>query len=140
MITVIARDVIIVITRDKKLHNSQSRYKISMAVSDLIVAIFVIPSIINNTWQYAYHSKQSVMVNEKQKLKFSFSLNTNSTAYAKTFTIFIYSTGFITVYSLVFAAIDRLLVVVYPFFYRSYNMTKVSKYVCVVIWISSFLS
>ena len=110
-----------------------------MALSDLLVATLVIPSIINNIWTYAYHSEQSIMVvNEVQKIKFLFLLDTNSSVYAKTFAILIYSTGFITVYTLVFAAIDRLLVIAYPLFYRSHNMIKVSKYVCVIIWMSSF--
>ena len=43
-----------------------------------------------------------------------------------------------TNYLFVFACADRLLVVTYPLFYRSHDMKKVSKYICVLIWVISF--
>ena len=130
--------VIIVITRNKSLQNSQSCYKISMAMSDVLVAIFIIPLIINNMWYYVYNSKQSVIVQEKLEVRSLYTIKLSSSAYAKIFVTIIHSTGFITIYSLVFAAIDRLIVVTYPLFYRSHNVKKTSKYICIFIWIVSF--
>ena len=47
-------------------------------------------------------------------------------------------TALISVYSVVFAAIDRLIVIIYPLFYRSHNMIKISKYICIFIWMFVF--
>ena len=132
--------VIIVIMRNKTLHNSQSCYKISMAMSDIIVATLILPSIINNTWYYVYNSEQSVCVQQVLKPSGRYRPTFSLSLYIRMFTILTYSTGFITIFSLLFAAIDRLILVMYPLFYRSHNVEKISMYICIFIWIGSFSS
>ena len=62
----------------------------------------------------------------------------SSSAYLKFFTALIYCTALISVHFIVFAAIDRLIVIIYALFYRSHNMIKISKYICIFIWMFVF--
>ena len=129
--------VILVITRNTKLKNSQSCYKVSMALSDIIVAVIILPSTIYNMWYYVYNSEYSVVNQDQINERYRFMKKSSST-YLKFFTALIYCTALISVYSIVFAAIDRLIVIIYPLFYRSHNMIKISKYICIFIWMFVF--
>ena len=128
---------IIVITRNKKLENSQSWFKISMAVSDLLVAVLILPSIIYNMWYYVYNDNSSIIKQDHTAANLSV-FKKHSLEYTKFFSIVIYSSSLVTVYSIVFAAVDRLVVVMYPLFYRSHNVKIIAKYTCVFTWILIF--
>ena len=109
--------VIFVIIRNKQLQNTQSYYKISIAVSDVIVAICVIPSILYNLWYFVIAGSQNF-----------------SEAYLVTFGSILFCTALVTLYSFVFAAADRLFVVLFPLLYKAHNIKRVSKLICQALW------
>ena len=111
--------LIFVFIRNKHLQNSQSYYKISIAVSDVIVALFVIPSILYNLWFFVVEGSQSF-----------------SESYRSVFGSILFSTALVTLYSFVFAAADRLFVVLFPMFYKAHDMKKISKFICLALWCS----
>ena len=127
--------VIAVILRHKQLRNSQLYYRVSMAASDVIVSTAILPSMIGNMWFYALHSKHSLLASRDGQQVWA---RHSSSAYDKSFTMLSYFTGSVTSYSFVFACADRLTVVLFPLFYRSHDMKKASKCICVLIWLVSF--
>ena len=108
-----------------------------MALSDIIVAVIILPSIIYNMWYYVYNSEYSVLNQDQINARYRF-MKKSSSLYLKFFTALIYCTALISVYSFVFAAFDRLIVIIFPLFYRSHNMIKISKYTCIFIWMFVF--
>ena len=109
--------VILVITHNTKLRNSQSCYKVSMALSLITVAVIILPSTIYNMWYYVHNSEYSVVSQDQINARYRF-MPKSSSLYLKFFTALTYCTALISVYSIAFAAIDCLIVIIYPLFYR----------------------
>ncbi|XP_039272659.2 uncharacterized protein LOC120346933 isoform X2 [Styela clava] len=115
--------------------NSQKIYKISIAVADLIVGVLVIPSMVETMRRTLLPRKVDGVHKLHTKI--------TSEAYSDTF---ISLSGFFTslsisvsIYSLMMASIDRLLVVYRPLSYEKFRAIFTAKIAVAVVWICALL-
>ncbi|XP_039254741.2 uncharacterized protein LOC120331683 [Styela clava] len=149
--------VITVFMKSEKLWNGQALYKISIALADSLVGVVVLPSFVSTfylfIWQKHNHSDKMWTMHSHQ----TDNASEESSGYLNSVSLdrdFIFSdseraplwyfdfVGFFTtlslsvsVYTLVAAAIDRLLAIAMPMNYFKHNTKRIAKYVIISIWI-----
>ena len=128
--------IIVVTSKNKSLQNSQSNYKVSLAIADIVYAFMVIPSSLSNLFSYtdtffmqtSYYSGNRRFLFSKVDPSKSFNLY-----YITQSALFVVL--LVSVYTLLAASIDRLFAVVRPLTYRALNMKLISKVVCGAVWL-----
>ena len=133
--------VLVVICKHKSLQNSQSSYKTSFAIADILYALLIIPFTIGNLISYKeiflaedfYDSGNRKFL--FTKLRYSFWYN-NIYKNIKEYFLepAIFTVLMVSLYTLFFASADRLFAVYRPIKYRTMNMKNISKVVCVLVW------
>ena len=129
--------VITVTCKNKSLQNSQSSFKVSLAIADIVYAIVIIPSVLLNLLRF---TKIPLVVKETELEKngtFLFSRFTDvyGTRYVEFFGFVYFTVLMVSLYTLLAASVDRLFAILYPLKYRTLNTKNVSKKVCVAVWV-----
>ena len=126
--------VLLVTIKYKPLHNSQSSYRVSLALADLLYALMIIPESLISLLDLndILFLEQVIPYNENKQ--FSFAERNSSSHYYKIFPPVIFVALLVSLYTLLAASVDRLLAVFRPFTYRTMNMRRTSKIVCVAVW------
>ena len=153
--------IIVVIRKTKELRHSQYVYKSSIAVSDLIWALFLCflvgsfiytNFIIRKTMTCQPFESLNIAVNEKNFTAYRiqhFDCEFDSNIIPESFRFYVFLIAFfctiflmkitliVSLISLVFAAGDRYFALAFPFRYRKTNTNKMAKLLSVIIWILS---
>ena len=151
--------IIVVIWKTKEFRHSQYVFKFSIAISDIVWALFLCFTATNNFFDYfitkyvhirlecqPYKLSDSFLIDKSHDVKhFSCSLTLPSgTSLMLYFTLFV-NVNFlfmkisliVTLVSLVFAAGDRYFAIAFPFRYKKHNTIKIAKVLSKVIWLLS---
>ena len=135
--------VLAVILTTKSLRHSQSCYKASIATSDVMLALFVFPSMINNLTKQNYLSLigSEVVVNSSANFIYSIPSEPEifQQAYLNVFGILSMLVILVSIYTLVLASADRLYAVTYPLKYRKSNTKAISFRLCLLVWVIAFI-
>jgi len=153
--TVVNLLVIIVLSITKKLKNSQSTYKLSLAAADLLVGVLVLPTCYYNLSEFLWHP----LTTTRSKLVSGYSYDEMNRTFiqkersARTnihenlqndgFTLsYLNGIGFMTtlsifvsIYTLAAAGFDRFFAVYKPLSYNKVKANKYAKIACVISWI-----
>ena len=151
--TVVNLLVILVLSTAKRLRNSQTTYKLSLAAADLMVGVLGLPTCIYNLTEFLWFPLMTVRSRSvagyaevNGTLKFS---QTNITAniaenllvvrfsnsYLNVIGFFIGVSLFVSVYTLAAASIDRLFAIFKPLSYGKEKADKYAKISCILSWI-----
>lgn len=135
--------VIAVFTSNPKLRNSQAVYKISLAVADLLVGIFVMPTFISSL-MILYHSSSMMgdvikngPVNHEGTLKrspASILLHNFTVEYLNFVGFFTSLSLLVSMYSLMMASCDRFMAIYQPLRYGRHNAKKIAKWTSGGLW------
>lgn len=145
LITVTNALVLIVFGSNRRLLNSQGIYKVSLAAADLLVGIFVFPMFIA-TMRRSSLTRYEVI--SADVFEYGWGSGTNGTRLiVENFDeTFFGLAGFFTtlslsvsMYSLMVASFDRLLVVYRPLVYNQFHARKVAKRCVAFLWILGIL-
>ena len=151
--TVVNILIIIVLSNNTRLSNSQSKYKISLAAADLLVGVFVIPTSIYSL--YAVVSTQ--LTTEVTRNTFGYQLvnttyekietpiidnidenlrkNALTPAYIDTVGFITAISIFVSVYTFAGAGLDRFKAVYHPFTYNKTRAQNIAKLLCLFSWV-----
>ena len=151
--TVVNLLVILVLSTAKRLRNSQTTYKLSLAVADLIVGVLVLPTCIYNLTEFLWFplttarfrpvagyelvngTYELVEKNVSNHIGSNLHMDRFSDSYLSAIGFFTGVSLFVSVYTLAAASIDRLFAISKPL---SYDKTKTDKYAkigCIISWI-----
>ena len=136
-IFLLSSSIVVILFNTPSLNHSQSYFKISIALSDLLVAVLVIPSIINNLFIDAYEplTQQSVNITAAGANASYIERSASVTlAYQNTFGACFFTSSIVSIYTLLFAATDRFMAIFKPLGYRKFDMKKYSKRACALVW------
>ena len=144
----------LVIYKNKKLHNIQGILRFNLALSDCLCSFVFIGSAISPYYLIFKPFKFKTLVNSKQQLREIYlrEINTNGLAslesfkidsideiYINIFAFICYSAAFASMYLYLLASIDRLIAIKYPYKYkRSASKSKAYKF-CILLWFFGFL-
>nr|CAB3262686.1 uncharacterized protein LOC100181847 [Phallusia mammillata] len=150
--------VIGVFRRNKKLRNSQSVYKLSLACADLIVGVIVVPTCISTLGVLVWPSVEAAVdtkvigfplvngsINVNASTNISIRKQTGdfvkhiSYSYIDFVGFFTLTSFVVSVYTLMVASIDRFRAVFKPLKYNQHEAEKLARILCVVIWVVAFL-
>ena len=155
--TVVNLLVILVLSTTKRLRNSQSTYKLSLAAADLMVGVLVLPTCIYNFteifWRPLTTSRTTTVTGYKElngtfiEMEGTISTNIRRNLGVDSFSLgYIKSIGVMTVvsilasiYTLAAAGFDRLYVVYKSLSYDKVKAIKYAKIACVISWILAVL-
>ncbi|CAK8681193.1 unnamed protein product [Clavelina lepadiformis] len=144
--------VIAAITRNEKLQNSQGVYKMSLAIADLIIGLFVFPTfasslgmliltrlhngpLINATGYLENNSIFDDGVSVELRLPANRFLSVYSDSYFNFVGFFTVLSLAVSVYTLTVAGFDRFGAVYRPLSYRKDKAKKRAVILCVVLWL-----
>ena len=129
--------VIVVTCRNKCLQNSQSSFKISLAIADIVYAVVIIPSLLLNLLKFTKSTLavEEFELGENRTFLFSRFTDVYKTGYVNFFGFLCFTVLLVSIYTLLAASADRLFAVVSPMRYRSLDTKKASKKVCAAVWI-----
>ena len=150
--TVVNLLVILVLSTSKKLSNSQSIYKLSLAAADLLVGVIVLPSCIYNLTEFVWHqlttSRITTVAGYKlingtfDKIDGNVSECIHQVVQDDGFPQSYFSgIGFLTsvsifvsIYTLAAAGFDRFFAIYKPLSYDKAKAKKYAKIACVISW------
>jgi len=154
VITVVNFLVILVLSTTKKLGNSQTIYKLSLAVANFLVGILVIPTCFYNLSQYLWQplTVSSVTITGYKYDNINTTFKYDERNISKNIhkilqndvlsSSYINCIGFLTIvsilvsiYTLVAAGFDRLFAIYKPLSYNKAKAIKYAKIACVICWI-----
>ena len=129
--------VILVTCKKKSLQNSQSSFKVSLAIADVIYAAVIIPSILYNLLSLTRSPFAIKEANFGKNESFLFSrfVDVYSKSYVEFFGSVYFTCLMASLYTLLLAAADRLFAVARPFTYRTLNTKRISKRACAAVWL-----
>ena len=129
--------VIVVTCKKKSLQNSQSSFKISLAIADVVYAVVIIPSILHNllTSTRSPFVVKEVSFGGNETFSFSKFTDVYGRGYVEFFGFVYFACLMASLYTLLLAAADRLFAVARPFTYRTMNTKRMSKRVCAAVWL-----
>ncbi|XP_078482103.1 uncharacterized protein LOC144743095 [Ciona intestinalis] len=148
LIVLLNATVIFVLVTNQSLRKSQYTYKMSLAFADLLVGIFVLPTILSSVLKLLTHQ---IMPGELYNVTGVWEINKSVTmrdmvgsrtdAISQSYLNFV---GFVTtislmanVYSMLGAALDQLLSVFKPLWYLKHRAMRIAKWWCATLWIIS---
>ena len=119
------------------MQNSQSNFKISLAIADIIYAIVIVPSVLYNLLSFTRSPFVVKEIDFGANGSFSYSRFTDvyNYIYVEFFGFVYFAVLMVSLYTLLVASADRLFAVARPFTYRTLNTKKISKRVCVAVWV-----
>lgn len=136
--------VIAVFTSSPKLRNSQAVYKISLAIADLLVGIFVIPTFISSL-SILYQSSPimgSVIKNgptnregTPKRSPAGLLLDNFSPEYLNFVGFFTSLSLLVSMYTLMMASCDRFMAIYQPLRYGRHNAKKIAKWTSLILWV-----
>ena len=151
--TVVNLLVILVLSTAKRLRNSQTTYKLSLAAADLMVGVLVLPTCIYNLTEILWFplttarsrsvagyeevngtfelTERSVSSNIRENLH----MDRFSDSYVSLIGFFTGVSLFVSVYTLAAASIDRLFAISKPLSYDKIKADKYAKIGCIISWI-----
>ena len=129
--------VIVVTCKNKSLQNSQSSFKISLAIADIVYAVVTIPSVLLNLLKFTKSTLEVKEFELEENRTFLFSRFTDvyQTGYVNVFGFVCFTVLLVSIYTLLAASADRLFAVLSPIRYRSLDTKKLSKKICAAVWI-----
>lgn len=133
--------VLVIFGSNRRLMNSQGIYKMSLAAADMLVGLFVFPLFIETMRRSFLTRYQTTQVDP---IEYGWGSGTNSTrlilenfdeAFLGVAGFFTTLSLTISMYSLMIASFDRLLVVYRPLEYNQFHARTVAKRCVAVLWI-----
>ena len=128
--------IIVVISKYNSLQNSQSFYKVSLAIADILYAVMIIPTTLISLFFYTdtYFSEECYYGGNRRFLFSKVEPSESYYSYQVTKSaLFLFL--LVSLYTLLVASIDRFYAVVWPVKYLKRNMKLISKVACVAVWL-----
>jgi len=137
--------VLAVIFFSPSLRHTQFIYKASIAISDVILSLFVFPSIFYNTHKQVFRLLNIYEINFPINESQNITISTSDKAY-KFNSVYLNISGmsaslvvFASFYTLILAAWDRLYAVSSPLKYRQTQTRKKSIRLALIVWLIAFI-
>ncbi|XP_039254323.2 uncharacterized protein LOC120331318 [Styela clava] len=130
---------LIVFWKNKKLRDSQGIYKISLAVADLLIGVFVFPTVIE-TMKRAY--MPSMLLHHRETddgMSPKMDIGSFNSRYFNFIGFFSTWSNSVSVYILVMASFDRFMVVFRPLRYNLYTAKSLAIKISIAVWVLALM-